>query len=112
MMTTSRATVPETLQRRRRLRYALLLLVAAVSTPLLAYGPSALRAVAVLGASVDMYDPTGLTKLVSYEVSIGERTLALPHRTLRSRRYAPRALAQPPLTLLLHGVHPRGIDEP
>lgn len=77
-----------------------------------AYVPSTLRAAAVLGASVDMYDPSGLTKLVSYDVRSDEHPLQLPARSLRSRRYLPAGVEQPPVALVLHGVHPRGIDEP
>jgi dienelactone hydrolase len=49
---------------------------------------------------------------VSYEVSVRDAPLALATRTLRSRRYAPVGRDRAPVTLLLHGVHPRGIDEP
>jgi dienelactone hydrolase len=76
------------------------------------YAPGILRAIAVLAASVDMYDGNVASKLVSYEVTVGDAPVALASRTLRSRRYTPVGLARAPVTLLLHGVHPRGMDEP
>jgi dienelactone hydrolase len=105
--------VPAALQRRRRLwRAALATTVLGVVALLIAYAPSFVRAAVVLSASVDMYEGGFATRLVSYDVSVADAPLALPGRALRSRRYAPRDRARPPVTLLLHGVHPRGIDEP
>lgn len=107
------SSVPAALQRRRRfLRYALLLVLIALVGLLLAYGPSTLRAAAVLSMSVDMYDASSVVNLMSYDVAEHDVPLVLPDRSLRSRTYAPRARARPPVALLLHGVHPRGIDEP
>jgi hypothetical protein len=105
--------VPARLQRRRRVwRAAVATTVLGVVALLIAYGPSLVRAAVVLGASVDMYAGGAAARLVSYEVSVDDAPLALPDRALRSRRYAPRDRDRPPVTLLLHGVHPRGIDEP
>jgi dienelactone hydrolase len=105
--------VPATLQRRRRVwRAALATTVVGAVALLIAYGPSLVRAAVVLGASLDMYAGDSVARLVSYEVSVEDGPLALPHRTLRSRRYTPRDRSLPPVALLLHGVHPRGIDEP
>jgi dienelactone hydrolase len=98
---------------RRRLVRGLLAALAAAGLVLAgARAPSTLRALVVLGASVDMYAGSVATRLVSYDVRVQDQPLALPGRTLRARRYTPVGRTAPPLTLLVHGVHPRGIDEP
>jgi pimeloyl-ACP methyl ester carboxylesterase len=97
--------------RRRVQRLALILLAVALGLTLSV--PAALRhvrAAGILLRVVDLPDPTGLTAHVMGAVAEREERLELGHRVLRSRRYTP---ADPgPPTLLLHGVHPRGIDEP
>lgn len=105
---------PETAATRRfrHLRRAGLGIGALLAAIAAVYAPSTLRAAAVLGAAVDMYDPSGLTTLVSYDVRSDDYGLQLPDRSLRSRRYVPAGVTRPPVALLLHGVHPRGIDEP
>jgi pimeloyl-ACP methyl ester carboxylesterase len=96
---------------RRRVLAATIAPLLALAAAIAVYAPSTLRAVAVLAASVDMYDANVVTALVSYDVRESDAPLVLPMRTLRSRRYAPAGRARAPVTLLLHGVHPRGIDE-
>src|SRR5687767_12157076 len=97
---------------RRRALTAAIALLLVLAAAIAVYAPSTLRAITVLAASVDMYDANVVTELVSYDVRVSDAPLVLPTRTLRSRRYVPAGRARAPVTLLLHGVHPRGIDEP
>ena len=96
--------------RRRRALLAgvvALLLLAVALPPTLRH----LRAAGVLLEVVQLEDPTGLTGLVSTEVEESEGSLRVGDRTLRFLRYRPEGRASPPVALLLHGVHPEGIDE-
>lgn len=100
--------------RPRRLWLAVsgLVATALLLTLLLGPGTRYLRAVAVLLAITQAPDPSGLTSLVTGEIAEQVAALTLPHRTLRMRRFAPAGRDDPPRALLLHGVHPAGIDEP
>jgi dienelactone hydrolase len=104
--------VSSSAERRKLILRALLVFAAICVAALAFYAPSMLRAAAVLSASIDMYDPSGLTTLVSHDVRTEELALRLPDRALRDRRYRPDGVRAPPVALVLHGVHPRGIDEP
>jgi hypothetical protein len=97
---------------RRLGRWALLFgVVGAIA--LAAYLPSILRSAAVLSTSAGMYDAGAFARLVSEDVRVTEATLELDAgRTLRDRVYTPAATFRPPVAFVLHGVHPRGIDEP
>ena len=76
------------------------------------WGPSLLRAAVLLAASVGLYDTDGLPEFLSHPVRVDPEAIALPARQLRSLRYAPAGVQRPPVAMLVHGAHPRGIDEP
>lgn len=70
------------------------------------------QAVLVLLSAVGAEDPTGITDLVRH--SVGDATLRVDvgARKLRARLFTPHGVDAPPGVIVLHGVHPRGIDEP
>jgi hypothetical protein len=86
----------------------LLLALAAVAAPGAAHH---LRALALLSTVVGATDPTGLTALVTHDVTVRETAVAASGRRLRARAYAPVGVAAPHGVVLLHGIHPDGIDE-
>jgi pimeloyl-ACP methyl ester carboxylesterase len=78
-----------------------------------AYGPSLVRSTVLLAASVDLYDAESLKGALSYEVRVTPESLALQGRSLRAIRYAPVGRSgRAEIALLVHGAHPRGIEEP
>lgn len=91
--------------------FATVVLLASVE-PAIRYARAATLLMAVVGAQ----DPSGITHLLRHQVAERETTLALPHRSLRTRVYTPRDDAGHDATrrhaLVLHGVHPDAIDEP
>lgn len=94
-------------------RIAALLLVAmaalAIATPPLACH---LRAIGLLLAVVGAKDPSGLTSALAH--GIREQALRVPMgpRGLRAREHVPALVGRWPGIVILHGVHPDGIDEP
>lgn len=88
------------------LALSLVALVASVE-PALRYT----RATSLLLNVVRAKDPTGLTELVEEPVVARESSLALAGKRVRTRVYAPANGRPRSYALLLHGVHPRGIDE-
>jgi pimeloyl-ACP methyl ester carboxylesterase len=68
------------------------------------------RAAALLLTVIDQHDPTGVTALVRSPVLEQDATIPLPGRTLRARVYRPKGEPRG-FALVLHGVHPDGIDE-
>lgn len=102
--------------RGRRKRYARFL--AALAAGVLAAsvaGPTALRHVRAVGLLLGVTgaaDPTGITRLLAYDVDEHDAPVRAGTRTLRARVYAARGLPRAPGTVLLHGVHRAGIDEP
>lgn len=97
-------------RRARRLAISALVLVVLalfVAEPALRYA----RAAALLLTVVGRDDPTGITAWVRGGVSEEDTSIALPGRTLRARVYRPEG-ARRGFALVLHGVHPDGIDEP
>jgi len=80
--------------------------------PAIRYARSAGLLLAVVGAE----DPTRITHLLRHQVVDRETTLALSGRSLRARVYTPLDGSGLPAprswAMVLHGVHPDGIDEP
>ena len=79
--------------------------------PAIRYVRSAGLLLAVVGAE----DPTRITHLLRHQVAARETALALPGRSLRARVYTPLdgsgQAAPRSWAIVLHGVHPDGIDE-
>jgi pimeloyl-ACP methyl ester carboxylesterase len=103
-------------QRGSRSALATRCVLAAVCALLLALLPEGLRAASALVLLAKLTGQHSLDPLAQRMLApIIERDspLRIGSQTFRARRYAP-ARAQPhrPGVLLLHGVHPRGIDEP
>lgn len=71
-----------------------------------------LRALGLVLSLGGIADPTGLTRLVVDDVREVEASVRTDTRSLRARAYVPRRAGRAPGVVLLHGVHPRGIDEP
>lgn len=95
----------------RRWPIALALLAALVAWLL----PSALRHVRALGLLLGVAgvsDPTGVVQWLAREVQEDVRAVQAGTRSLRARAYRPHVAGRASGVVLLHGVHPRGIDEP
>ena len=89
--------------------FASLLAFALALLPELARAGSALL---LLANMTGQHGLDGLAAQVLEPITERDAPLRLGARTFRARRYAPtRSQAQRPGALLLHGVHPRGIDE-
>ena len=73
---------------------------------------SYLRAASVLLASIKAQDPTGLTKLVEAPVKTRDVELVSRGEHIAARIYQPSRKEPLAAVLLVHGIHPRGIDEP
>lgn len=70
------------------------------------------RAARLLLATLDANAGSGALALATDTVRASDERIALADGThMRSRRYSAEANADAPVLLLLHGVHPRGIDE-
>lgn len=103
---------PEPRARARALRWIAVGAAAAACVGAAAWGPSVLRAAVLLAASVGLYDTGGLPEVLSHPVRVEPESIALPRGQLRSSKYTPIGVQRPPVAMLVHGAHPRGIDEP
>lgn len=85
-----------------------------VALALVALGPSleAARAVVVLADLMGASKPFAGSDAFRSEVRENEELIAIPSGRVRARRYSPIGVRNAPGVVLLHGVHPRGIDEP
>src|SRR5687767_14408202 len=99
---------------RARIAFAVIAALALLASvePAARYVRSAGLLLAVVGAD----DPTRITHLLRHQVVARDATLALPGRSLRARIYTPLDRSGQPAprswAMVLHGVHPDGIDEP
>ena len=104
------ATRRSTLQRRRWIAFLMIAVLIGV-----ACAPAVLlrvRAARLLLATLDANAGSGALALATDTVRASDERIALADGThMRSRRYSAEANADAPVLLLLHGVHPRGIDE-
>lgn len=85
-----------------------LLLLGALGAPIVGRH---LRALALLATVVGTADPTGLTTLLTHDVLVRDTKVATGGRPLRARTYAPVGITSPRGVVLVHGIHPDGIDE-
>lgn len=99
----------------RRLLRARPVLALATLGVLAAFGAAAaarhVRALALLSTVVGATDPTGLVDLLTHEVEVREAGVPGAARPMRARAYAPVGVASPHGVVLVHGIHPAGIDE-
>jgi pimeloyl-ACP methyl ester carboxylesterase len=68
------------------------------------------RSIGVLSELTGARSPLGIDALKA-PVREEEATIALPSGPVRVRRFTPEGVTDAPGIVLLHGVHPRGIDE-
>jgi pimeloyl-ACP methyl ester carboxylesterase len=86
----------------------------AVALALTAIAPTlrAARSIAVLSELMGARPPFAWIADLRATVREEDRLIALPSGPVRTRLFIPVGVQDPPGMLVLHGVHPRGIDEP